>query len=59
MLQQKQGFLKKAEQLSPVRCTSGNTLAHSSPSSHPVTKGWDQKEWPNGDLWLRDSIFKF
>lgn len=57
MLQQKQGFLKKAEQLSPVRCTSVNTLAHTSPSSDPVTKGSDQKEWPNGDLRLRQSIF--
>lgn len=54
MLQQKQDFLKKAEQLSPVRCTSVNTLAHTSPSSDPVTKGSDQKEWPNGDLRLRE-----
>lgn len=50
-------FLKKAEQLSPIRCTSVNILAHSSPRSDPVTKGSEQKEWPSGDL--RDSIFKF
>lgn len=54
-----EGFSKRAEQLSPIRCTSVNTLTHSCPSSHPVTKGSDQKEWPKCDLRLRDSVIKF
>lgn len=52
MLQQKKDFLKKAEQWSPIDALPW-TLTHSSPSSDPVTKGSDQKQWSSGDLRLR------
>lgn len=50
-------FSKKSKTIKSSKMKILWTLTHSCPSSDPVTKGSDPKEWPNGDL--RDSVFKF